>query len=714
MSSVDYISALNQNGSGLNITQIVDSLVEAETTPEKERINKKIEENNASISAFGELTSDLNTLKTSIQDFKNKTTLSTSSASTAASLSINSTSSAKSFSSDINISSLATAQTLEFTGFSLPSDSTGSGSIVIEFGQWLTGATTDSDSLYSNSSVTSGTSLGTPTSHTSLKGKVSFTSGSGDLSSTEFTVTGTDMAGNIITETITGPTQGNTTTGNKVFKTVTNIIPDTTVGGGQVTVGHVAATFGLNYDKTTRAVTIPTGATLTTVADTLDNLGGVSASIINKGDGTYSLLVRSDTGLNSALKLSVTETVGDSGLSTFDNSSSNDQQAAAASDASLTVDGVSVSRSTNVIDDLYDGYTLSLTSTTTSAFRIESSLDKSASMTTLKEFLEAINTLRTKINELSSNDINGEKGPLFNNIIVKTIKSKINKILTGPIKGFDTNDKYLAELGVSTNQDGTLHLNEFTFNSKFDESTTVFNAIFNSMYNSDSPYLKVEASNSSSNPTPGSYLYKSETIEKSLNSLASPSTPQTIVLNNADDIEVGDFVLGSGLASGTTVTAISGSTITLSDALENSMASGSSIKFTKGTLDGLNLISVTDSDSNSFFVTDAKAINASGIKITETQSVENATIFYGKSLIAELDEFLENSLKSSGLINSGKLDINSKISEFNLDLIDVDEKVKTLTERYRSQFTSMEQVVTSLKSTGDYMENLMNAWNKDD
>ena len=54
---------------------------------------------------------------------------------------------------------------------------------------------------------------------------------------------------------------------------------------------------------------------------------------INKGDGTYSLLVRSDTGLNNALKLTVTETVGDAGLSTFDNSSSNNQQATAASDA---------------------------------------------------------------------------------------------------------------------------------------------------------------------------------------------------------------------------------------------------------------------------------------------------------------------------------------------------------------------------------------------
>ena len=31
MSSVDYVSAINTKGSGLNITQIVESLVEAET-----------------------------------------------------------------------------------------------------------------------------------------------------------------------------------------------------------------------------------------------------------------------------------------------------------------------------------------------------------------------------------------------------------------------------------------------------------------------------------------------------------------------------------------------------------------------------------------------------------------------------------------------------------------------------------------------------------
>ena len=712
--AVDYISALNQNGSGLNLTQIVDSLVEAETAPAKDRINKKIEENNASISAFGELTSDINILKSSLQTFKNKTTLTTSSTSTSANLTITSPSVAKSFSSDINITSLATAQTLEFTGFSLPTSNTGSGSIVIEFGQWLTGATTDSDSLYSQKTVTSGNSLGTPTSHASLKGTISITSEGGDLSSTNFTVTGTDMAGNTISETITGPTFGNSTAGTKVFKTVTDIVPDSTVGGGSVTVGHSAATFGLNNDKTTRAITIPSGATLNTVANSLDALSGVSANIINKGDGTYSLLVRSDTGLNNALKLTVTETVGDAGLSTFDNSSSNNQQATAASDAAFTVDGVNVSRSSNAVDDLFDGFTLNLSSTTTSAFRVKSTLDKNTSLETLREFVNSINTARNKLNELTSNGINSEKGPLNNNVIVSTIKNKINKILTGPIRGFGSADKYLAEIGVSTNQDGTLQLNEQTFNSKFDENTSVFNAIFNSMFDSTSPYLKVESSIGTSNPTPGSYSYVTSTTEKTLSSSATPSANQTIVVNNNTDIQVGDFVTGSGVPSGTTVTSIVGTTITLSSRLNNSMTSGSTVKFTSGSLDGTALSSITDSEGNSYFVTDGNAPNTAGIKITESQSVSAATIFYGRSLVQELDEFLESSLKSSGLINSGKLEINSKLNEFNLDLADIDERVSMLTERYKSQFTAMEQVVTSLKSTGDYMENLLNAWNKDD
>ena len=41
--AVDYLSALNV-GSGLNVTQIVDALVDAEKTPRENTINEKIAE----------------------------------------------------------------------------------------------------------------------------------------------------------------------------------------------------------------------------------------------------------------------------------------------------------------------------------------------------------------------------------------------------------------------------------------------------------------------------------------------------------------------------------------------------------------------------------------------------------------------------------------------------------------------------------------------
>ena len=53
--AVDYLSAINQGGSGLNITQIVDSLVDAEKTPQENAIQTKIDDKTTSISAIGEV-----------------------------------------------------------------------------------------------------------------------------------------------------------------------------------------------------------------------------------------------------------------------------------------------------------------------------------------------------------------------------------------------------------------------------------------------------------------------------------------------------------------------------------------------------------------------------------------------------------------------------------------------------------------------------------
>ena len=716
--TVDYLSALNTGGSGLNIKQIVDSIVNAETAPKKDLIDKKIEKQNIAISDLATVVSDLNDLKTDVLNFKNKTKLVTSTTNTtASSLTISSPSSARTFSSDLNITSLATSQTLEFSGFSLPTSSTGSGTITIDFGQWLSGASTDNDSLFSKASITSGSSLGTPISHSSLKGTITLLSEGGDLSSTSFTVTGTDMAGNSVTETITGPTFGNSTEGSQVFKTVTNIVPNNTVVGGQVTVGHNAATFGTNSAKSGKTVTIGSGSTLNTLSNTLNNVEGVSTNIINKGDGTYSLLIRSETGLNNALRLTVSEASGDAGLSTFNTTSDNaSHQTVAASDASINVDGVNITRSSNTINDLFDGYTLDLKTTTSSSFRVTSSLDKTTALSTLKDFIDTINLSRTKLNEFTrtgSQDV--EEGSLKSNIAVKNIKDGINSVITGEIIGFGNNSMYLSELGVRTNADGTLTVDETTFNKQIDNNSTVFDSIFNSLFSSNSPYLKVEGAGINP-PKPGVYSYVADISSTELTSNASYASPQTIIVASTTGIEVGDFVTGNGIPSSTTVTSIVGSTITLSNTIENNstISSGTSISFKNATLNSYAMTSTTDSNNISSFVSSGISNDASGIKITPSQDVSNAFIYYGKSLVDKLSDLLTSTLSASGSLEKSKTNINDKLLGFNNDISELEDKANLLTARYTEQFTSMEKIVTSLKSTGDYMENMLKAWNDDD
>ena len=648
--AVDYLSAINQGGSGLNITQIVDSLVEAETAPEKDKINADVEAKTLEISSLGTVASELNLLKTNASALANKTKLSTSSASTLNTISVTNPSVAKAFSSDVTVSTLATPQTLEFTGFTSPTQSVGSGNITVDFGNWITGGAESSvNSVFYSTSVTASTSLGTPRTHSILGGNIKInTESGGDQSSTVFTVVGTDMAGNEITELITGAGDGGTSIGLKVFKTVSSITAGSTVGTGNVRVGHNAASFGENNAKTSVTSTITSGSdSLNTIANTLDAISGVSASIINKGDGTYSLVVRTDTGVNNAIKMTVSENVSDTGLSTFDTTSDNSShQKTAATDASLIIDGVSVNRSSNSITDLFDGYKFDLTATTTSSFRVSSQLDKTTALASLKEFVEVLNSTRTTLNVLTRQGSDTvEAGPLSKNVAVKNIANRISSITTGAIVGYGDKDLYLSELGVRTEMDGTLTINETTFNSQLDLDSSVFDAIFTTMFSSGSPYLKVEGSSANSSPTPGKYSYIND---------------------------------------------------------------GSTVK-----LDGIAMTSATDSSGNTYYVSSGIAENTGGIKITESETVSSAYVYYGKSLIDQLTEYIDLSLSSTGTLKKTENTAATDLLDLNLDLADVDEKVEALTARYKKQFSAMESVVTSLKSTGDYLTNMMDAWNSD-
>ena len=69
---------------------------------------------------------------------------------------------------------------------------------------------------------------------------------------------------------------------------------------------------------------------------------------------------------------------------------------------------------------------------------------------------------------------------------------------------------------------------------------------------------------------------------------------------------------------------------------------------------------------------------------------------------------------SSGQLSNRETTINQEVSDQSKQLVDLNTQMESLRNRYIQQYTTMEQAVTSLKSTGEYLTNLFEAMNKDD
>ena len=107
---------------------------------------------------------------------------------------------------------------------------------------------TSTSSVLSSIAVSAASALGTPSTD-ELGGKITITTASsGDRSGVNFTVVGKDMFGNALTEVIKGA-DGLTSTGTKVFKTVTSVTPDSTSGSGNIEVGHLSQPVFFNLAK---------------------------------------------------------------------------------------------------------------------------------------------------------------------------------------------------------------------------------------------------------------------------------------------------------------------------------------------------------------------------------------------------------------------------------------------------------------------------------
>lgn len=151
--AIDYLKTLNV-GSGLNTSDIIDALANAERAPREAQITKRQDQRSVEISSLGTIKQSFERMKTGLASYEGITGLAATQQGTSLDIEITDAGEATQFSHNIEISTLAAAQTLVFGGFDSETESVGTGSLAFSFGTWNDDGTFSANSDRSDATVT--------------------------------------------------------------------------------------------------------------------------------------------------------------------------------------------------------------------------------------------------------------------------------------------------------------------------------------------------------------------------------------------------------------------------------------------------------------------------------------------------------------------------------------------------------------------------------
>lgn len=212
----------------------------------------------------------------------------------------------------------------------------------------------------------------------------------------------------------------------------------------------------LNISVGSNSINVPVlpTDTLQTIASNINNASknpGVTATVVSGVNGNQLVLTSSKTGTANGFSISASST-SSSGLTSLANTL-NTPGSTEATDAKLTIDGISVTSSTNTVSGALTGVTMNLSSTGTSTLTVAQSTTPIT--TAVNDFVSAYNNYATTVNTLTSYDpTTKQAGLLLGDPTLSAIQSQISQALSGSVAGNSVGS--LAALGITRNADGTL------------------------------------------------------------------------------------------------------------------------------------------------------------------------------------------------------------------------------------------------------------------
>jgi flagellar hook-associated protein 2 len=536
------------------------------------------------------------------------------------------------------------------------------------------------------------------------------------------------------------------------------------IGTGSLTIQFgtydgTAGTFTQNGNKPSSTITIDSSNnTLSGVRDAINAANaGISASIINDGTGYRLVITSKDSGAANSIKLTTTDGDGNNtdvaGLSAlaYDpvataGAGKNLTQVAEARNALFTIDGIAISKASNTVTDAIEGVTLNLAKTNIGQpVSMVINQDTKSISDAVQAFVKSYNDANKVLKDLSAyNAQTNTASVLTGDSTVRSVQSQLRSILTG---GVGSTLSTLSNIGIGFQQDGTLGVDTAKLQNALDSNFSGVAALFAT--NASIADSQISFVGSTNNTQEGSYSVDITGLATRGQLTGSSAAGLTITAGVNDQLELlvngvstsvtlssGTYASAADLAAelqarinsasaGSVVVSESAGTLSITS---NQYGSSASISVTGGNgatgLFGASPSSVSGQDvsgtvngqpatGHGQILTANTGSPAVGISIQVTGGALGARgmLNFTQGIAKRMDKYLTGTLGDTGSIASRTDGLNSSIKRLTDRQADLQNRMTLIEKRYRTQFTALDTMLSSMNTTSTFLTQQLSALN---
>jgi len=539
-----------------------------------------------------------------------------------------------------------------------------------------------------------------------------------------------------------------------------------TISGGTLSSdgAYTGSTFTSNGEGAKTITIDSSNNSLAGIRDAINKAGiGVTATIVNDGGSSpYRLVLTSNsTGASSAMKISVSNGSDGNGtalsnLLTFDPAGTQKMtQTMEAQDAELEVDGISVTSSSNTVEDAIPGITLDLLATNSgSATKVTVDADTDSITTAVNSFVSSYNSLVTTLKQYTAYDASTKTAAaLTGDSTIRSIQTQLRSLLNTPVAN-NGSFSMLSQIGVTLQKDGSMAVDSSKLSSALENNFSDVAALF-SATGSTTDSL-VSYTSATSKTVAGTYAVNvtqlatqgsttasaaagldisegvNDTLQVTLNGVSATITLAAGTYDSADELaaEIQSKINGASdfsSAGAVTVQAASDGTLSMTS---STYGSASNISITGGNGQdnlGFGATAIVTAGKNVAGTINGVAAIGDGqylkgavgddsegllVEISGSTIGDRGTVTYSQGYACTLSDYAESLLDSeSGIIAQRTDGLTSKINKLEDEESSMSARLALIEKRYRAQFTALESALANMKTTSDYLTQQLDSLN---